>query len=141
MKLEDLGHRIRQARTAKDMTQGELAKAAGVSRTTINLLENGLVGDVGLKKAQAILDRLGLSLSIASAPKTPRPNFLKMASATASVRSKTAISESNLRRMFVTGKVPKEHRAHIRDLLEGAPSELLKGLLRDIVSHHRPGRV
>lgn len=141
MKLEDLGHRIRQARTARGLTQEQLAKAAGVSRTTLNLLENGLGGDVGVKKAQGILDQLGLSLSIASAPESARPDFLKMAAMSASTRSKTAISESDLRRAFVTGKVAKQHRAHIRDLLEGSPSPLLKGMLRDIASRHKPGRV
>jgi transcriptional regulator with XRE-family HTH domain len=141
VKLEDLGHRIRQARTAKNLTQEQLAKSAGVSRTTLNLLENGLVGDVGLKKAEAILEQLGLSLSIGSASKPARPDFLKMASTSASTRSRTAISESDLRRVFVTGKVAKQHRAHIRDLLEGSPSPLLKGMLRDISSRHKPGRV
>lgn len=37
-----LGNRLRQWRTDKELTQAELAKLAGVSRKTINTVENGV---------------------------------------------------------------------------------------------------
>src|SRR6266849_1429068 len=141
MKIEELGFQVRQTRVAHKMTQEQLAKAAGVSRTTVNLLENGLLRDVGLRKAQSILSRLGLSLSIQ--PETPqsRPDFVKMASTTASIRSRNAITEDALRRVFVTGKIQKDNRAQVRELLESAPSELIAGLVQDIRARHKPGRI
>lgn len=36
-----LGHRIRVARTEAKLSQGELARAAGVTRTTISRVETG----------------------------------------------------------------------------------------------------
>ena len=37
-----LGNRLRQLRSDKDLTQADLAKLAGVSRKTINTVENGV---------------------------------------------------------------------------------------------------
>lgn len=37
-----LGNRLRQWRTEKALTQADLAKLAGVSRKTINTVENGV---------------------------------------------------------------------------------------------------
>lgn len=40
----DIGHAIRQARKAKDMTQKDLASRSGVWQETISKIENGLSG-------------------------------------------------------------------------------------------------
>ena len=37
-----LGVRLKEARTAADLTQAQLAERAGVSRKTINTVENGV---------------------------------------------------------------------------------------------------
>ena len=39
-----LGSRLKEARTAAGLTQAELAERAGVSRKTINTVENGVFG-------------------------------------------------------------------------------------------------
>ena len=39
---ERLGNRLREAREALGLTQGELAAAIGVSRKTVNTVENGV---------------------------------------------------------------------------------------------------
>jgi len=39
---ERLNNRLRDIRTAKGLTQAELAERAGVSRKTINTVENGV---------------------------------------------------------------------------------------------------
>lgn len=39
---EALGNRIKEYRTARDMTQADLAEACRVSRKTINTVENGV---------------------------------------------------------------------------------------------------
>lgn len=40
----DIGHAIRKARKAKDMTQKDLAARSGVWQETISKIENGLSG-------------------------------------------------------------------------------------------------
>ncbi len=41
MELEVTGNRVRELRTARGLSQGELAAAMGVSRQTINSIEVG----------------------------------------------------------------------------------------------------
>jgi putative transcriptional regulator len=40
--MPELGNKLREAREAKGWTQAELAAAIGVSRKTINTVENGV---------------------------------------------------------------------------------------------------
>ncbi len=42
MKENDLGVRLKDARSAAGLTQAELAERVGVSRKTINTVENGV---------------------------------------------------------------------------------------------------
>lgn len=42
MKQETLGVRLKELRTAAGLTQAELAERVGVSRKTINTVENGV---------------------------------------------------------------------------------------------------
>src|SRR2546426_4211987 len=72
MRLQEIGSAIRTARSAGGLTQAELADRAGLSRTTLNQLENGLFPDIGVKKVQNVLDLLGLDLSVIRAP-SPDP--------------------------------------------------------------------
>ena len=64
MKAQELGQAIRSARKARSLTQAQLAKAAGLSRETLNLLESGLVRDLGIRKVLAVLEALGLELTV-----------------------------------------------------------------------------
>ena len=54
---ETLNNRIRQLRFERDLTQGGLAELVGVSRKTINTVENGVFLPstlLGLKLARAL---------------------------------------------------------------------------------------
>jgi len=56
---EGLSNRVRQAREAKGWTQAELARRMGVSRKTVNTVENGVFVPstiVSLKFARALED-------------------------------------------------------------------------------------
>lgn len=55
--MADLANRIREAREAKGWTQAELAAQIGVSRKTVNTVENGVFVPstiVALKLARAL---------------------------------------------------------------------------------------
>ena len=72
--LADVGERIATARKGCRFTQLELAKRAGVSRSTIDLLENGRATEIGYSKLVRILAVLGLELRLQ--PMTPeRPTL------------------------------------------------------------------
>lgn len=76
MTLQDIGTAIRTARKSQKRSQGELASALGMSRATISAIENGTVGEIGIRKIMALCDALGLTLTIA--PASPRPTLQQL---------------------------------------------------------------
>lgn len=140
MRLQELSGPIRAAREAHGLTQAELAREAGISRETLNLLENGLVRDLGIRKVLALLDRVGLALKLESGAST-RKDYVRMACTTASVSFKDPLAEDELIRALMTGKVPAGRAPHLRALLDDAPESLLRGLVRDVAAWGRPGKV
>ncbi|HVO46602.1 MAG TPA: helix-turn-helix transcriptional regulator [Steroidobacteraceae bacterium] len=135
-----IGNEIRRSRLARGLTQGQLAAAARITRTTLNQLESGLVKDLGIRKVQAVLEALGLALAV-DRPAKKSPNYLRLASTAASVSFKTAITERELLHALLTGKVPSNRRPHIRALLDEAPRALLNGLIRQVSHQSIPGKV
>ena len=141
MRVLELGYAIRQARTRQGMTQARLARASGISRVTLNQLENGLFPDLGIRKVQALLKNLGLELAIAESASRHNPDFVGMASTSASVSFRKALSDEELIRILLTGKVPPDKRPHMRALLDEASPKLLQGLLEEVGRWTKPGRV
>lgn len=62
MTLPELGQKLREARKARHLSQGELAASLGMSRATISAIENGTVGEIGVRKLMALGTALGLEL-------------------------------------------------------------------------------
>lgn len=141
MQLQELGYAIRQARLARQITQAQLAQAAGLSRTTLNRFENGLAGDLGVRKILALLDQLDLILSLQPGTRLRRRNFVKMACVTASVSLKNPLTEDELTRALLTGKLAPNRRSHLHALLDGAPPSLLKGLFDQVSQWTKPGKL
>lgn len=71
-KLKSIGSQIREARKRLGLTQADLASELKISRTTLSLLESGMIQELGIRKVIRILDRLGLELTTrpAGAPPT-----------------------------------------------------------------------
>lgn len=132
MRLYELGYFIRKARLARGLTQDGLASAAGLSRTTMNQLENGVFPDLGMNKAQAVLDQLGLELRVEPASRARRPDFIRMACMSASTSFRESLTEKDLVRGFLTGAIPRKRRPHFRALFEEAPASVLKGLVHEL---------
>jgi transcriptional regulator with XRE-family HTH domain len=139
LRFQELGHEIRRARTERGLTQARLAAEAGLSRTTLNQLENGLSPDLGVKKVQTILGRLGLSLVVQQA--AVRPDFIRMACTTASVSYRKPLTEDELVQALLTGKVLQGKRPHLRTLLDEATPALLNGLIDEARQWTKAGRV
>jgi HTH-type transcriptional regulator / antitoxin HipB len=60
--LSEMGQKLREARKAQHLSQGELAGSLGMSRATISAIENGTVGEIGVRKLIALATALGLEL-------------------------------------------------------------------------------
>jgi transcriptional regulator with XRE-family HTH domain len=62
--LTSIAKEIASRRKALRLSQAGLAKKAGLSRSTIDALENGRVGELGYAKVNNILAALGLELTL-----------------------------------------------------------------------------
>lgn len=141
MRIQELGSEIRRARLTRGMTQAELASAVGISRPTLNLLESGLVRDLGVRKVLAVLERVGLDLSWQDGTLARRPDYVRMACTSANVSFKSALSEDELIHALVTGKVPAGRRPHLRSLFDEAPAILLRSLVEEAGRWTKPGKL
>ena len=141
MRLQDLGREVRKARLARNLTQACLAREAGLSRETLNLLENGLVRDLGLRKVLNVLEHLGLEISIQIRIGAALPDYVRMACTSANVGFKSTLTENQLIHALVTGKVPAQRSAHLRALLDEAPESLLIGLVKTAERWTKPGKL
>jgi transcriptional regulator with XRE-family HTH domain len=70
--LAYLGQQIAARRKALGLSQAVLARQAGVGHSTLEALENGRLGELGLAKILRILSALGLELKLQPAvPQRP----------------------------------------------------------------------
>lgn len=65
--LSSIAEQMTVKRKALRLSQTDLAKKAGVSRSTIDALENGRMGELGFSKVTNILAALGLELNLGEA--------------------------------------------------------------------------
>jgi transcriptional regulator with XRE-family HTH domain len=73
MDFQTLGHDISRFRQQQGVSQQQMADHLGISRATINALENGRSGDIGIRKVMKILDYLGKELTVRD--KSPFPTL------------------------------------------------------------------
>jgi transcriptional regulator with XRE-family HTH domain len=69
--LFEIGGQIQEPRKRRKITQAELGKALGVSRTTIGQIEKGPVRDIGVRKLIRLLEFLGLEMRVRPAGRPP----------------------------------------------------------------------
>jgi transcriptional regulator with XRE-family HTH domain len=69
--LIQIGKEVRMARKSRRISQADLAKTLGMSRTTIGQIENGTVQDIGVRKLLRLLEYLGLELRVRRADRRP----------------------------------------------------------------------
>ena len=65
MNFTEAGSLIRQTRRQAKLTQADLAKRLGMSRTTLSQVETGVISELGIRKFAAICDLLGLEIMVA----------------------------------------------------------------------------
>lgn len=65
--LVSLGRQIAARRKSLKLTQTALSRAAGISRATLDALENGRAGELGFSKLTRLLAALGLEFKLQTA--------------------------------------------------------------------------
>lgn len=128
--IGQLAELVRQRREHLGLTQARLAALAGLSRSTINEIENGQIEDLGIAKIMRLLALLGLELGVGPASANIREgrktaSALTIAARSASTSYRTTLPPRALARALRTGELPSEFRPHIATLLEEAPASLI----------------
>jgi transcriptional regulator with XRE-family HTH domain len=72
--LISIGEEVAARRRELKLSQAELARRAGVSRATVDALENGRTGELGFTKVAKLLAVLGLELTT-QAVRSRRPTL------------------------------------------------------------------
>lgn len=65
--LISVGHQIAERRKTLKLSQGELVRRAGISRATLDALENARAGEMGFSKVNRLVAVLGLELKVQAA--------------------------------------------------------------------------
>jgi HTH-type transcriptional regulator / antitoxin HipB len=73
MQLANLGPLLKEARRNAGLSQAELAAPLGMSRATISAIESGRCEEIGFAKLAALLDSVGLELTVT--PRAARPTI------------------------------------------------------------------
>lgn len=128
MSFPEISGEVLRRRLTMGLTQAELAVRAGLSRATVNAIENDTVSDIGARKLAGLLEVLGARLDVSTIPDQRGPDYLKIAATSASVSFRESLKASELRKILLTGRVPRRRRPHIRALLNEAPEPVWRGL-------------
>ena len=71
MTLQNLGKKIAVLRREKGLSQDEVCRVAGISRTTLSQLENSELSELGFNKVHRILSYLDKDLSVVNKASLP----------------------------------------------------------------------
>lgn len=123
MDLAQVGSAVHRARLKTGLLQEQLAKIAGLSRVTINQLENGTLNDLGYAKLKSVMDILSLDMETTSAS-TPR-GALVVAARSISTSYKDVVTPDLLKTMLRSGEAPEQYHAHLMSLLDEVPVPLV----------------
>ena len=130
MNLADIGLLIQTRREALGLSQARLARLSGLSRATINQLENGSLVDLGTHRLLGLLHLLGMDLTAQT--RTPPTQALTLLSQTASVSYKTALMPDALAQALVSGELPNALVPQGSTLLGEAPLPLIVSGLEEV---------
>lgn len=136
MKLQEIGAAVKQKRAQLGLLQEQVANLVGLSRVTVNQLENGTLKDLGYVKLNAVLDVLGIDL--AAQESTGLKNGLAIAARSASTSYRAVLSAGDLAAVLRTGDVPPQFRPHIMAFLEEAPLPVMVKAVTEAASADAP---
>ncbi|WP_235844917.1 helix-turn-helix domain-containing protein [Cupriavidus agavae] len=131
---------IQRKRQALGISQQRLADMAGLSRQSLSGIERGTV-NVTLDNLVRLLDVLGLSISIEDpelerAARGKPPNALRMAAWGANVSYAGDFTPELLDAALASGEVPQGFRAHVAQVLDEAPLQLIVKAVAEVAAQH-----
>lgn len=135
MELVELGATIRSAREASGISQGQLARMAGISRATLNYAELGRSA-VGADALLRILSPLGLGIASQSIQGRTREGAVHLLASSASVSFAEPIPASEVESALLTGEIDDRWLPHIAAMVDEASDSLLLRAIREVATAH-----
>lgn len=77
MTLIEIGSLLKEARQKAGLSQEQLARPLGMSRATISAIESGRCEEIGFQKLLALLERVGLEISVGARKSRPTIDDLR----------------------------------------------------------------
>ena len=119
MRLREIGTRVHAKRIETGLLQEHVAKLSGLSRVTVNQLENGTLNDLGFSKLKNVLDVLGLGMSLESSVELK--SALTVAARSISTSYKEIVTPEALAEMLRSGSAPERFHPHLMAFLDETP--------------------
>jgi len=119
MNLVEIGQKIHSKRIEAGLLQEQLARLTGLSRVTINQLENGTINDIGFNKLKGIFEVLGVDMEMQQLP--GMKSALAVAARSISTSYKEVMSAETLSQILRSGEAPARYHAHLMSLLDETP--------------------
>jgi transcriptional regulator with XRE-family HTH domain len=138
MNLVNIGKTIQSCRLQKGLSQDQLAKLAGLSRVTLNQLENGTLNEIGYNKLLAVLTLLELDLE--PKPEYGPKNALLVAARSTSTSYGKILPPDTLAAILRSGRVPPQYEPHLMAFLEELPKSIAIKAVAEAASAEAPVR-
>lgn len=135
--LHEMASAVKARRDEMGLSQERLAQLSGLSRTTVNQLEQGSISDLSINRASRLLAVLGINLQLAGA-RRERParrasmTPLERAAVSASVSFRDEVTAQQLKAILKGKPSSPRLQPHLRSLLEDAPVSLLAAVARQL---------
>ena len=119
MNLAQIGCEIHNKRVQAGLLQAHLAQLAGLSRVTINQLENGTLKDLGYTKLKAVMDIVGIGMETVHS--SGLKSALVIAARSISTSYRDVVTPEMLSMMLRSGQAPEQFQPHLMALLDETP--------------------
>ena len=135
MNLAEVGLVVRDARCSVGLTQAEAATMVGISRATLNSLENGR-GDISSVTLFKVAELLSISIDFMQ--RTVRPHHstvlssLEMAVRSASVSYKTMLPSEVLKAALLSGEIDLRWTAHVAHFVDEQSDPIVLSVVREV---------
>lgn len=138
MNLAQIGAAIHGKRVQAGLLQEHLAKFSGLSRVTINQLENGTLNDLGYTKLKAVVEILGLDME--TIQPSGMDNALLVAARSVSTSYRDVLTPDSLAMMLRSGEALEKFQPHLMALLDEVPLPVVVKVVAEAATPDVPAK-
>ncbi|MBV6321815.1 helix-turn-helix domain-containing protein [Duganella violaceipulchra] len=138
MNLAQIGGEIHSRRIQVGLLQEHVAKFSGLSRVTINQLENGTLKDLGYSKLKTVLDILGLDVE--TVQPAGMKSALEVVARSVSTSYRDAVTPPMLSAMLRSGVAPEQFHPHLMALLDETPLPIVVKAIAEAATPDVPAK-